>query len=330
MHQRGLGGLTRGVGKRAGQRNAGAMSRHCYVPEELKNQPFNLEQAHAYGLTRDHLRGTEWRRISRGWYRWAGCDLTEEMRLETIRRMVPPDSAFSGRTAARLLGLDVAAPRKPELIVQRPTGITERVEAQVSRSRLEPGEVVTRDGFRLTSPMRTCFDLTGQLSLVEAVVVLDMALHAGWFELDDFRSYVEARGGIQGIKVARSTLELAEPKSESPMETRLRMLLVGGGLPRPQAQVPVHDPAGAFAGRLDLYYPQARLGIEYDGENHKERLTDDNRRQNRLQKLGITLLRYTGPDLRERPHIILGEVRDELRRWNLTAAGAPTGPSRAS
>lgn len=305
------------------------MSRHCYVPEELKNQPFTVEQAKAYGLTRDHLRGAQWRRISRGWYRWAGCDLTEGLRLEMVRRMVPPDSAFSGRTAARLLGLDVVAPPQPEVIVQRPTGITERVEATVSRARLDPSEIVTRQGFRITSPMRTCLDLAGQLSLVETVVVVDMALHAGLFRLDQFGAYVEDRGGCRGVTGARRAVGLAEPKSESPMESRLRMLLVGAGLPRPQAQVPVHDPAGIFAGRLDLYYPKARLGLEYDGENHRERLTDDNRRQNRLQKLGIALLRYTAPDLRERPHVILGEVRNALRRGTTPArvpGGAPMGP----
>ncbi|MBO0702468.1 MAG: DUF559 domain-containing protein [Candidatus Dormibacteraeota bacterium] len=290
------------------------MSRHCHVPEELKNQPFTLEQARTYGLTRDHLRGSAWRRVSRGWYRWAGCTPTEEVLLETIRRMVPPDSAFSGRTAARLLGLDVPAARKPEVIVQRPTGITERVEATVSRARLPSTEVVTRGGFRITSPVRTCFDLVRQLSLVEAVVVVDMALHAGLMELDEFRSYLEERAGAAGITAARHAVEFAEPKSESPQETRLRMLLVRGGLPRPEAQVSVHDAAGTFAGRLDLYYPDARLGIEYDGENHRDRLTDDNRRQNRLLKLGIRLLRYTGPDLRERPHVIVREVGTALRQ----------------
>lgn len=248
------------------------MSRHCYVPEELKNQPFTVAQARAYGLTRDHLRGTAWRRISRGGYRWAGCDPSEELRLETIRRMVPPDSAFSGRTAARLLGLDVTASRKPEVIVQRPTGITERVEAVVSRARLDPDEVVVRDGFRVTAPMRTCLDLARQLPLSETVVVVDMALHAGLMRLDQFRSYVDAHPGVPGIQTARRSLEFAEPKSESAMESRLRMLLLGGGLPRPVAQASIHDHVGAFAGRLDLYYPEARLGIEYDGENHRERL----------------------------------------------------------
>lgn len=231
-----------------------------------------------------------------------------ELRLETVRRMVPTDSAFCGRTAARLLGLDVAAPRKPEVIVQRPTGITERVEASVSRARLSPAEVVTRDGLRFTSAARTCFDLAGELSLVEGVVVVDMTLHAELMTLERFRSYVETRSGVPGIRGARLVLEFAEPRSESPMESRLRMLLVGGGLPRPQAQVAIHLDDGTFAGRLDLYYADARLGIEYDGENHRDRLTDDNRRQNRLHRAGISLLRYTGPDLRERPEVILREV----------------------
>ncbi len=307
----------------------GAMPRHGRVPDELKNQPFTLAQAGAYGLTRDHLRGPEWKRISRGWYRWAGCHLSEELLLETVRRMVPADSAFCGRTAARLLGLDVTAPRKPEVIVQRPTGITERVEASLSRARLDPTEVVVRDGFRVTSPVRTTFDLAGRLPLVEGVVIVDMAVHAGLMGLDQFRSYVGGRGGVPGIKGARRALEFAEPKSESPMESRLRMLLVGNGLPRPQAQVPIYDAGGTFAGRLDLYYADAKLGIEYDGENHRDRLTDDNRRQNRLQRVGISLLRYTGPDLRERPEVVLREVSSALRHAGRSPGGAPTGVKRA-
>src|SRR5438067_13649072 len=64
------------------------------------------------------------------------------------------------------------------------------------------------------------------------------------------------------------------------METRLRMLLVLAGLPRPAAQVSLQDARGRFLGRPDLYCPGARLGIEYDGATHRESLAADNRRQN--------------------------------------------------
>jgi hypothetical protein len=47
----------------------------------------------------------------------------------------------------------------------------------------------------------------------------------------------------------RRAIELAEPATQSPMETRLRLLLVMAGLPRPQAQVSIHDTYGRFLGR---------------------------------------------------------------------------------
>ena len=118
---------------------------------------------------------------------------------------------------------------------------------------------------------------------------------------------------VAGVVGARRVLEQAEPRSESPMETRLRMLLVANGLPRPAAQVSLYDTVGRFAGRPDLYYREACLGIEYDGGNHRDRLTDDNRRQNRLHEIGVSLLRYSAPDLIERPAAIVAEVRAALQ-----------------
>lgn len=56
-----------------------------------------------------------------------------------------------------------------------------------------------------------------------------------------------------------------------------------------------------------------RLAIEYDGDNHRERLVTDNRRQNRLQRAGYTLLRYTAPDVYGRAGAILDDVRARLR-----------------
>lgn len=111
---------------------------------------------------------------------------------------------------------------------------------------------------------------------------------------------------------ARRVLELAEAGAESPMETRLRMLLVLNGLPRPELQVTIRDAKGEFAGRVDLYYRERRLGIEYDGETHRASLVEDNRRQNRLLKAGVRLLRFTGSDVRRRPDSVLAQVRDLL------------------
>ncbi|MGH7911716.1 MAG: endonuclease domain-containing protein [Candidatus Dormibacteraceae bacterium] len=96
------------------------------------------------------------------------------------------------------------------------------------------------------------------------------------------------------------------------MESRLRMLLVLGGLPRPEAQVELFDASGRFVARVDLFYPEPGVAVEYDGANHRERLVEDNRRQNRLQEIGVHLLRYTSPDLRDRLPIVVAEVRAAL------------------
>jgi hypothetical protein len=147
---------------------------------------------------------------------------------------------------------------------------------------------------------------------VEGVVATDLALSLGLIDLDGFRDYVRSHRQAPGVARARQAAEWAEPKSESPMETRLRMVLVLAGLPRPEAQVSLNDSGGSFLGRPDLYYPDARLAIEFDGANHRDRLAEDNRRQNRLQQAGITLLRYTTPDIHDRPHAIVADVRAAL------------------
>lgn len=99
----------------------------------------------------------------------------------------------------------------------------------------------------------------------------------------------------------------AEP-AESPMETRLRWLLLKAGLPRPHVQTNLPDDQSQFVGRSDLYYPGARLVIEYDGGNHRDRLVEDNRRQNMLVSAGYTVLRFTASDIYNQPDAIVAQV----------------------
>ena len=94
------------------------------------------------------------------------------------------------------------------------------------------------------------------------------------------------------------------------METRLRLLLVLAGLPRPQVQVPLHE---VFA-RADLYYPESRLVIEYDGATHRESLAADNRRQNRLIEAGYRVLRFTAADVFGEALAVVAIVRQAISR----------------
>ncbi len=102
------------------------------------------------------------------------------------------------------------------------------------------------------------------------------------------------------------------------METRLRWLLMQAGLPKPQVQVDLHNASGRFIGRADLYYPQARLVIEYDGANHRDRMTEDLRRQNAILGAGYQLLRFAAADLNQRPETAVAQV---TRLLQTTATG---------
>jgi len=107
-------------------------------------------------------------------------------------------------------------------------------------------------------------------------------------------------------------LEYAEGAAESAMESRLRMLLVLNGLPRPEVQVTIRDSTGSIIGRPDLYYRDHSLGVEYDGETHRASLVEDNRRQNRLLLADVILLRFTAADVLRRPDSVVTQVRNAL------------------
>ncbi|HYU63117.1 MAG TPA: DUF559 domain-containing protein [Verrucomicrobiae bacterium] len=173
-----------------------------------------------------------------------------------------------------------------------------------------------------TSIVRTLGEVCGRLSVIEAVVIADAALHDRRVRLDQLRSWADSNAGRRGLRNLRRVLSLVEPATESPMESRLRMVLILGGLPRPKAQVSIHDRWGRFVARPDLYYEENRLGIEYDGGVHRDALAEDNRRQNRLLNTGVRLLRFTASDVLRNPESIVSQVRTMLSDAQLNPASA--------
>ena len=234
------------------------------------------------------------------------------LRIASVARRLPAGGAFSGLTAAWLHGLDVDPCNPIEVTIPEGCGVSARVGMTVLRERLAAGEVVERHGWPVTAPVRTVTDLGRRLSLVEAVVVADLALHAGLVNLQSLGEFVSVHPGIRGIAQLRKVVDLAEPAAESPMETRLRLVLVLGGLPRPEAQVPLHDAKGRFLGRPDLLYRKERLILEYDGGIHRDQLVDDNRRQNKLLAEGYSMRRFTGSDVYNTPQLVVLQVKVAL------------------
>lgn len=258
--------------------------------------------------------------------------------LEAVSRRLPPGSAFSGRTAGWLHGLDLPPCAPIEVTVSPACGVSTRSGVVVRRVDLPRSEITTQRGLCVTAELRTVTDLARYLPLVDAVVAVDQALHDGLVELSQLgRFVIESPPRRRGIAQLRSVIELAEPLTESPMETRLRLVLVQAGLPRPEAQVRLYGTDGVFIGRPDFVYRDAHLVIEFDGGVHRDLLERDDRRQNLLVDAGYRVLRYTSAAVLRTPDIIVPQVAAALGlgRGAGTSASGRGGrraglPSRAS
>lgn len=276
------------------------------------------------GVTRYQLRSRNWRRLSSGLYIWAG--LPPEP-IHELRLPLPEEAVFSHLTAAWLHGLDVRPTGPIWVTVPLSVRLSSRSGLVVTHSDLQPEDVISRRGRKTTKIERTIADLSRRLDRVEAVVVADEALHRRLTSLTDLRRCAEQ--SRPGVRAFRRVIDVAEPLTESPMETRLRMILLDQRLPRPQAQVKLFDRSGDFIARVDFYYPAARLMIGYDGDGHRVTPTEDNRRQNKLQGSGYQVLRYTKADVYGRPAGIAAEVRGAYSRpWPRASSSAGAAAKR--
>jgi very-short-patch-repair endonuclease len=305
-----MGGLTGWVGEIDGHSHAAGMGRTPFIPPELTRGPFSLDEARKAGLTLSSLSSKTWKRIGAELYRWADLPDDHLLTLAAWGRVLPPEAVFVGASAAWLHGLAIESNNSVEVAVPPSSGLRSRVGLVVRRFAIPKAEVVSIRGLRATTLPRTLAELCIGMPPVEALVAIDMALKKGHVDSRVLSRYAEKNKGRRGTARLHSLALLAAP-AESPMETRLRWILIQAGLPRPEVQTKLGD-AGRFVGRVDLYYPKARLVLEYDGGNHRERLVDDDRRQNLLANAGYRLLRFTAADVYQHPDVTVAQVQAAL------------------
>jgi very-short-patch-repair endonuclease len=274
-----------------------------------------LGEALTAGLSKSSLKGRTWRRLGKGLYCWSGLDEDPWQVLCAWRDSLPEAALFAGATAAWLSGLDFNPTNPVEIVLPRQSGVRSRPGLSVRHCQIPASETVAFRGLRSTTLHRTLSDFCLRLPDVEVLIAIDMALS---------KKLIPANT-LTGRKLG-SLVALAAP-AESPMETRLRWLLIRRGLPRPEVQVNLGDERNRI-GRVDLYYPEARLVLEYDGETHRDRLVEDNRRQNQLLSAGYQLLRFTAGDIYNEPDGVAALVRGALTQAPARRSTSVTIPSR--
>jgi hypothetical protein len=288
------------------------MGRTPSIPYELKQRPFSLDEARKAGLTLSALSGTAWRRVGAELYRWTELPEDPWLTISAWQSVLPPQAVFVGATAAWLHGLDLEPINPVEVAVPASSGLRSRAGINVRRCEIPPAEVVDIRRFRATALPLTLSGLCLHRPAVEAVIAIDMAIRLALTDVAALCQYAEASKGRPGAARLRS-LAVFGAGAESPMETRLRWLLIQSGLPHPLVQTKLHDGAARVIARADLYYPESRLVVEYDGGNHRERMVEDNRRQNLLINAGYQVLRFTFADINNRAEVVVAQVHAALK-----------------
>jgi len=285
-------------------------------PPELRRRIFRGSDVRRLGLlTPSDLRSTAWRRLFRDVYADADLALTHELRARAAARYVIPDeAAIAGRSAAALYGTCLVPADAPvEILTTRDFGPVTGL--MIRRTSLpEPHVGSQRDGVRLTTPVRTCWDLCRWLPVEEAVAHLDPLLARNVPNLAELRAFVAGLRDEVGWRRVSDTISLADAAAESPPESRLRVGLIQAGLPRPIAQYVLSD-GGRFVARFDLAWPYARVAMEYDGAWHGDRdqLERDRTRLNRVLGAGWVVIHVTAAQLRDDFPRLVREVRATLR-----------------
>jgi very-short-patch-repair endonuclease len=232
-----------------------------------------------------------------------------------------PAAVVCGVTAARLLGLRALPALTPDepvhlLIHGSPVrnaarGIALHFGAVPAKDRW------WRDGMPVTSVLRTLADLLLLWDRPDAVALLDTAAHDRRFrDVAEVGARLLGRhGGVARVR----WLADVDARSESALESRIRLVLSDRGLSPTELQYRVLDGTGRFVARVDLAYPGRRLVVEADGAAfHSDHGGDptplyrDRDRQNQLSRLGWTVLRFTWPDVLTRPDHIAALVRHAL------------------
>ena len=229
------------------------------------SQPFTAGRARELGITRGVLRGPGYTQLFHGVHVRSDVVVDTRVRAAAALAIAPTGALVARHTAAALLGGVV--PASPDVHLALPEGRL-RVPGIVARRSRHPTHA-RLGGLLLTTAEDTFLDLGAELSLVDLVVLGDSLVGAGKASPESLQKAAGASRGARG-RVVRRAAGLVRRGVDSPMESRLRMLLVLAGLPEPVVNHIEHTDDGRWLRRFDLSYPEHRLAIEYDGRQHAE------------------------------------------------------------
>jgi len=249
-----------------------AVNQKSDLPEGV-GAAFRVDAAIEAGVSRSRLRAKDLAAPYRG-VRVSGELATVADRARAYAPLLREGQYFSHTTAAVLLRM------------RMPTGFREavlhvtsvrprrapRVEGVVGHSIDVPPDLVRNGEVYASAPIDTWIACGSLLSISDLVVMGDglLARKSPRASRDLLERAIAISAGQRGSKKLRNALLMMRAGTDSAPETLLRLLLTGAGLPEPEVNGEVATGVGTFHG--DLVFRDARVVVEYDGEQHR---TDD-------------------------------------------------------
>jgi hypothetical protein len=202
-------------------------------------------------------------------------------------------AVLSHDAAAVHLGLLKHSRRDPEVIVPRAGG--RKVDGiRVHRNQLDPRDVWTRDGFRVTCPARAILDVAATMRTKPLRRMVRQAQAEQHVHVRQLLEILHRHPGHRGAGKLRAVIADGPAPTRSDHEDMVLDLVDHGAIERPEL-----NPKLRFPERViypDMLWREQRLAIECDSRRwHSDPLTlqDDADKQAILEANGYRVLRIT-------------------------------------
>lgn len=303
------------------------MSARKRLPRDLTIAPFLFVEARERGVGRGRLRGPDLLSPFRGVRMQAESDSGVNSVLSIAQAYalrMPSGQVFSHVTAAWLHGIPLPYRLQTDLRLHvsvtagtRAPQVNGVIGHELAEGRMD---VEMLDALPVTSPVQTWVDLSTVLNVGQLVEVADFLCggKVPRYTPSDLVAVAASVSGRRGCRALRQAAALARARVDSPKETQTRLLLVNAGLPEPVPNFEVVV-AAPFTLHPDLAWPEFKVGLDYEGDGHRERkqFRRDIARRELFEDADWRVIRVTDEDLQDAGRDLIRRVRATLaaRGW---------------
>ncbi|WP_305003843.1 hypothetical protein [Antiquaquibacter soli] len=228
------------------------------LPPPLRGRGFSTREASDAGVSRSRTRASDLSAPYRGVRIPRGHTGLDEV-CQALATRLTSNQYFSHSTAAALHGLPIPHSESGVIHLTTLQGRSPRIRGVVGH-RSTDAHIVTRAGLRMSAPSAAWCELA-ELATLDELIIAGDALLRRQNPLADRPALLEAIsrwGRRRGAVALAEAVQWVRPGTDSPQETRIRLVLLRAGLPEPQVNAVIADADGRFVALGDLVYLNSR------------------------------------------------------------------------